>query len=239
MKLKLLLFVCLLGISITANGVLMYYFISRERGIFSKRHRREIVLDIKKKRSNNNWIVFLGNSITERNDWVNKYHDKDVINLGKGGDTVEGVLFRLDEAIQLEPAKIFLLIGINDIRYGLKKSVIIDNYDLLIRIIKEKSPYTELYVQSVFPLIEKSEHSQQATNEKIVDINQSIKRLTDIYGIQYVDLYGFFTFHSQLKPEYTDDGLHLNEKGYKLWERVIHGFVYSNDTGLNMYKPKN
>lgn len=222
----LLLLVIVLTLSIISNGILIYYFLSRERGFMSYRHRQEIRWQIKKITGQKGWLIFLGDSITDRNDWVSAYQDKAVINLGKGGDTTAGLLTRINDLVQLQPKKIFLLIGINDIRYGLKQKEILENYTLLIKTIREQSPHSELYVQSILPIIEMSGESQNATNQRIISLNQSLKYLANTYEIQFIDLHDFFTFYGQLNPAYTDDGLHLNDRGYRLWERIIQGFVY-------------
>ena len=73
-------------------------------------------------------IVFLGNSITARGNWSEWFNNKRIINRGISGDRTDGVLYRLDEVISSKPKKIFLLIGVNDIKYkmGIAESTLLD-----------------------------------------------------------------------------------------------------------------
>src|SRR5258708_3619159 len=63
-------------------------------------------------------IIFLGNSITEGGNWKNLLKDSTAINRGISGDITFGILYRIDDVIRRQPAKVFLLIGINDISKG-------------------------------------------------------------------------------------------------------------------------
>ena len=60
-------------------------------------------------------IVFIGNSITNGAEWSELFPEKKVKNRGISGDTPEGVYDRLDPVVKGKPAKIFILIGVNDI----------------------------------------------------------------------------------------------------------------------------
>lgn len=226
MKFRMLL-VITLTLSIAGNGLLLYYFLSREKGFMSQRYRQEMTWHMKRVTGQKGWLVFLGDSLTDQNDWSASYPNQEIVNLGKGGDTVRGVLARVDDLIPWQPAKIFLLIGINDIRYGTEPKDMLEDYEQLLKKLRAVLPNSELYLQSILPVTENFKHKQPSENQIIININQSIKQLADQYDIQYLDLHDFFTSHGQLKPDYTVDGLHLNRQGYALWERIILGFVYA------------
>src|SRR5688572_21180522 len=59
-------------------------------------------------------IVFIGNSITDGGEWNELFNDLKIKNRGISGDVSTGVLHRMDEIAQRKPAKVFLLIGVND-----------------------------------------------------------------------------------------------------------------------------
>ena len=63
-------------------------------------------------------IIFLGNSITNGGEWSELLNNKHVKNRGISGDICMGVYDRLDAILKGKPAKIFLLIGINDVSRG-------------------------------------------------------------------------------------------------------------------------
>lgn len=60
-------------------------------------------------------IIFLGNSITNGGEWAELLGNPHVKNRGISGDRTDGVLDRLHVITKGKPAKIFLLIGINDL----------------------------------------------------------------------------------------------------------------------------
>src|SRR6478736_1622024 len=73
-------------------------------------------------------IIFLGNSITDYTDWNELLQLPEARNRGISGDITFGILERLDEVTEGKPAKIFILIGINDIARNIPDSVILNNY---------------------------------------------------------------------------------------------------------------
>ena len=70
-------------------------------------------------------VVFLGDSITEGGVWDEWFRELLTLNRGIGGDTVGGVLDRLDSALY-EPRAISLLIGTNDLT-GMGRSFKVDD----------------------------------------------------------------------------------------------------------------
>ena len=60
-------------------------------------------------------IVFLGDSITHEGSWEEYFLECQTVNRGINGDTVQGVIDRLPDVLALEPKKLFLMIGVNDL----------------------------------------------------------------------------------------------------------------------------
>ena len=87
----------------------------------------------------NRSIIFIGDSITDGCEWSELLQNPNIKNRGIGSDTTYGVLKRLDNIIQSEPEKVFLMIGINDLGRGESVSEITSNYDkILERLTTEK-----------------------------------------------------------------------------------------------------
>ena len=97
-------------------------------------------------------IIFLGNSITNGCEWGELFQNTYVKNRGISGDICMGVYDRLDPIIKGKPAKIFLLIGINDVARGTSADTIVARIEMIVKKIKAESPKTELYLQSVLPV---------------------------------------------------------------------------------------
>ena len=169
-------------------------------------------------------IVFLGNSITAGTDWMELLGRTDVRNRGISGDISFGVLERLIEVTEGKPAKIFILIGINDISRNIPDSLIICNYRKIIHRIKKESPSTKIYFHTLMPVNNSFTQFKNHYNkdEHILYVNEQIRKIGAEEKITVIDLYPhFLNAEKKLDPKYTIDGLHLNAEGYKLWASLL------------------
>jgi len=169
-------------------------------------------------------IIFLGNSITDIGEWAEIWQNKNVKNRGISGDNTFGVLARLDEVLSSKPAKIFIMIGINDISKDTPDSVIINNYKQIIWRIRTASPATKLYVQSILPTNNEFAEFQRHQNkdEHIRFINTYLEKFCKEEKINFIDLYTRFLDNAgKLSRQYTNDGLHINGPGYMKWKKLL------------------
>jgi lysophospholipase L1-like esterase len=171
-------------------------------------------------------IIFLGNSITEFGDWQKLLNDSTVINRGIAGDNTFGVLDRLVEVIKHEPSKLFIKIGINDVAQGIPASIILKNIVTITDRVKEGSPRTKIYIHSILPTNDnvKNEYPDAFNkNELVNQVNEKIKQKASSVGYTYIDLNKELrNKDGKLDVKYADpDGLHLNEKGYEVWIRLL------------------
>lgn len=169
-------------------------------------------------------IVFLGNSITAGTDWNELLQLPTARNRGISGDITYGVLERLEDVIQGKPAKIFILIGINDISRNIPDDTILSNYLKIVDRIQAGSPKTKIYFQTLLPVNSSFEKfkNHYEKDEHILYINEGIRKLTKDKQIGLVDLYPHFLDQQQrLKAEYTHDGLHLRMAGYQVWAKIL------------------
>ncbi|MBA9076650.1 GDSL-type esterase/lipase family protein [Rufibacter quisquiliarum] len=171
-----------------------------------------------------NDIVFLGNSITANTDWAELLGMSNVKNRGISGDITFGVLERLDEVIEGKPAKVFILIGINDISRNIPDHVITANHRKMVARIKAGSPKTRIYFQTLMPVNNTFDKFKNHYNkdEHIAAVNQGIKDLAKKEKIEVIDLHPhFLDSEKRLVKEYTHDGLHLTVAGYQKWVEVL------------------
>ena len=164
-----------------------------------------------------NEIIMLGNSITDQCEWHELFGNINVKNRGIGGDDTDGVLERLDEVTKSKPAKIFVMIGTNDLAYGKTTEHVIENYKTIIKRIQSASPETKIYIESVLP-VDYDIHSMK--------INGQLKEIVGENNLTYIDLFSVFkTDENKLNPKYSYDGLHLNGQGYMVWKKEIEKFI--------------
>lgn len=132
-------------------------------------------------------IVFLGNSLTAYGEWSELFANDKVLNRGIPGDHCDGVRMRLDEIVKLQPCKLFLLIGINDLAYH-PPEVVLVKYENLLNDILQKLPETKIYIQSLFPV--NNEVSPTAiSNADIVMLNKGIAELVVNFDLRLIDLF--------------------------------------------------
>ncbi len=178
----------------------------------------------------NNDIVFLGNSITFWGEWQELAGSSNIKNRGIPGDNTFGVLERIDEIIKGKPAKIFILIGINDLANHIPDSIISLNYKKIIDKIKSGSPSTKIYFQTILPTndIANKQSSIYSNDESIRKINNSLRLMaveSDLFEV--IDLYKSFSDkNGKLKVGYTWDGIHLNLNGYLHWISILKSGKY-------------
>jgi len=162
-------------------------------------------------------IVFLGDSITDGAQWDEIFPALPLKNRGINGDTTEGVLRRLPEIIEGQPAALFLLIGTNDLPWFAYRSDegILNTYEQILAACREKSPATQVFVQSILP-------RHRSYSRRIQRLNQALQHLADRYGNTFIDLYPHFVDDKGgLRREFTNDNLHLLAAGYACWAEVL------------------
>src|SRR5262245_19273306 len=96
-------------------------------------------------------IVFLGDSLTDGARWDELFPGARVRNRGVPADTTADVLARLDQVAGAKPAKVFLMIGTNDLGRGASVAETATRYREILARLGRESSGTRLYVQSVLP----------------------------------------------------------------------------------------
>lgn len=177
-----------------------------------------------------NEIVFLGNSITEAGEWQEVITGETVANRGISGDNSWGVLNRLDEVLASKPKKIFLTIGVNDLKRGTPEIYIARTIKRIIAEIRMRSPQTSVYVQSVLPVHEPMLAAiyDKIKNSRINNLNKLIAETATGKKVVFVNLHNdhFLDANGQLKKELSTDGLHLQPAAYIVWVQYLKQMKY-------------
>ncbi len=175
-----------------------------------------------------NEIIFLGNSITDGAEWFELLGSKKCLNRGISADITEGILLRLDAVTKLQPKKLFIMIGVNDLSRGMTPDEVIVNYRKILDRIRTESPRTRVYVQSVLPVNPATGMAKNHTNKtpQIMELNGKLKELAAEYGNTYIDLFSLMADSENYLPRsFSVDGLHLTYKAYKTWADAIKPYV--------------
>jgi lysophospholipase L1-like esterase len=225
----------ILLISILLNIIIAVYFlykifITPSEKTISPKSQESYYLGLdkifEKLPNDSNEIIFIGNSLTQYFKVGELFQDYNIKNRGISGDITKGILNRINEIVESSPEKIFIQIGINDLGKGYNIGEIICNYNAIISKIKNTSPNTRIYIQSLLP-VRKENKFYNNINHKIIELNQQIKEIASREGLPYIDLHSKFVYKGELNPLYSfNDGLHLNGDGYLLWKKVVKEYVY-------------
>lgn len=169
-------------------------------------------------------IVFLGDSLTDLCEWSEIFMNENIKNRGISGDTTDGVLNRISSIIESKPAKLFIMIGINDLNMGVSVENVVNNYQLILKSLVNNIPAEQVFIQSLLPI--NNQLRNNCINQRIVDLNAKIKELTQVFSFQYINLFpAFLDKYNQLDIQYTSDGVHLNGRGYLVWKELIEKYV--------------
>ena len=161
-------------------------------------------------------IVMLGNSITNG------------VNRGISGDTVEGIQARLGSIIKAAPAKIFLMIGVNDVSHDLTADSIATSIGELVHRIRTQSPATKLYLQSLLPVNQSFGRFRKLDGKEQVirDINAMLPAIAEREGATFINLYPLMSdADGNLRTDLTNDGLHLLGPAYLVWRDAIMPYI--------------
>ncbi|WP_070121298.1 GDSL-type esterase/lipase family protein [Bacillus marinisedimentorum] len=173
-----------------------------------------------------NAIVFLGDSITQRNEWAELFQHSSIKNRGIDSDRTYSIVHRLNPVIKAKPDKVFIMVGINDLREGRKVADITADYDMILSRLNNGTPDTEIFIQSVLP-VNNTTFYKRTDNRYVRALNVALNDLSDKYSAVFINLYPQFLAPSgkELNPDFTYDGLHLNGEGYLLWKHMIEEYV--------------
>ena len=175
-------------------------------------------------------IVFLGNSITDGGEFQELFGMENVLNRGIRSDRISGVKKRLDQITSGQPKMIFLLIGINDVADPNNTvASIAAKYEDLVKTIRQKSPQTRLYVQSIMPINNDFKRYKSLVGREgmLPELNEALKELSLANGAVYIDLWPVLADPAtgKMVRHLTTDGLHLSGTGYRVWSDAVRPYV--------------
>jgi lysophospholipase L1-like esterase len=168
-------------------------------------------------------IVMIGNSITQGGFWEQLLKSNSVKNLGIGSDVSEGVLNRVERAINYKPKYLFVEIGINDICSDIPVDTIISNYQKIIS--KIKSQKIILGITSVIS-VGKNYPNSIAINKNVELLNIKLRSLSKD-NVNFIDLNKELAKDGFLTNELTYDQIHLKPQGYLIYAKILNDFITS------------
>ena len=191
-----------------------------------------------------NRVVFMGDSITDFWTLSKYFPGKPYVNRGISGQTTPQMLVRLfSDVIDLKPAAMVLLAGINDIAQntGLQTPEMVENniqamtelaqqhrIKVILCSIMPVSDYP--YLKQQKGLIDSKIKTVKWTDTHpagdIIELNKWLKNYAEKVNVIYVNYFNAFVDEKGLlKESYSDDGLHPNNEGYQVMNKIIESAI--------------
>lgn len=164
-------------------------------------------------------ITLIGNSLFD--NWkIEKLNNNSVVNLGIAGiSTKQYQEYILDEnKIKHIANKTIIMTGTNDIvDKSLNFEDILNNINRLIESLLKINKNTKIYFIEIPSIAFRMDRNKK----EIFKLNEYLKNNLD-RRIKYIEVNEDMTDDfKNLKLEYTYDGLHFNEEGYKILEKIL------------------
>ena len=177
--------------------------------------------------TNNESIVFIGNSITDMHCWPEAFRTSTgeylpIVNRGNSGTYSTEQSNNIESYINGQPKKVFMMIGTNDIAIsgGLNFSgeQVLAYVKSIVTRIHARSPQTKIYLYSI--LKNKTGNRVEATWLHTNEIVKEYVETMNVDWLTYIDLYDKLAGVAQ-GGVWSYDYLHLTAAAYQVWCETI------------------
>lgn len=176
-------------------------------------------------------IAFYGDSRVAGADWSSAFPNKSVVNLGIGGDIVEGTIQRLPLLDALDIKHCFLAIGGNNcLSSKFSSSDFKAKYDKLLGMLKDRdiTVYANTIAGITSDCMNLNQKDISKNNNNIITANSIIAELCQKHGVILIDMAKLMNNNDgTLKHEYSSDGVHFNDLGNDLWFNELRPYIES------------
>lgn len=160
-------------------------------------------------------VVLAGDSRIAEFEWQDALPQWRVANRGIGGDTVAGVLARVEGLLAPQPQVVYLMAGINDLAAGTDRDAVLASYELLLNRLARGG--TDVVVQPALPC-----RGTPCPLTDLLWLNEELAALAAQRGYGFLNLWpDFAASDGKLRSKLTYDGVHLTPAGYALWLRHL------------------
>ena len=176
--------------------------------------------------------IMFGDSITQF--WSNYdadfFETNNLINKGISGQTTSQMLERFDnDVIKLQPQKIVILAGINDIAENsgpISIEEIIQNIILMVN--KALQANIEVILCSVLPANRFYWNLKIKPSDKVIELNILLKNYANSNSLKFIDYFTAMVDDTNgLHSHYGADGVHPNLEGYIKMKSILEPYLNS------------
>ena len=153
-----------------------------------------------------------------------RFADKNVLNLGFGGDETQNLLWRLnDGAVDgLNPKAVVLMIGINNIAVsGMSADETFAGIQAVVAKLREKLPNARIVLMAVLPIRENKPLTEQ-WQAQVEQLNPKLAQFAADSNITFLELGPKLVGPDGLpRIDLMPDGVHPNAAGYRIWADLL------------------
>lgn len=177
-----------------------------------------------------NRVVFMGNSITEFWKVMDSsfFADKPYINRGISGQTTSQMLVRFrQDVIDLQPAVVVILAGINDIAENTGPVSLEHIYGNIVSMVQlARANNIKVVLSSVLPANQFPWRPQIKPAEKVIQLNAMLEAYCLKNKVVYLDYYSKMVDENKgLDKRYGDDGVHPTLAGYRMMAPLLEAAI--------------
>lgn len=180
-------------------------------------------------------ILLLGDSITDMYRTEKWLSDLRVYNRGFSGSRSDEMADWINRTLGLlDPEVIVILIGSNDIGHGYDNDHVLASLEKIYAYIHKHSPNAKLFHVSVLPSnpVDKADMPMHEAftsvrpNDRIDSLNAVLEPFAAAHGATFLNFNPLFRDErGYLREEYTLEGLHLVDKGYELYTKLLRQYI--------------
>jgi len=174
-----------------------------------------------------NAILFVGSSsFTKWTDVQEYFPGYKIINRGFGGSSLPDLIRYADDVIfPYQPKQIVIYCGENDLATSdtVTSATVFRRFDTLFKMIRTRMPGVPVAFISLKP-----SPSRERLWPKMIEVNSMIKKyLKSKKNTAFIDVYHsmFNKDGTVMKNIFLEDDLHMNKKGYAIWQPIIKPYL--------------
>ena len=158
-------------------------------------------------------LLFLGDSLVEFHNWQTCFPVHRVVNAGRAGETVAGLLANLPLHLRRcpDPERVVIMIGTNNLlreEYGF-----LPEYAEILNILSSTLPPARITVTSLPPI-----RAAHLAPSVVPRLNEGLLRLSQQKKVAFLDLCAAFnTGAPDAAACFAEDGVHFSDLGYTIW----------------------
>lgn len=138
----------------------------------------------------------------------------------------QGKSYSPEDAVALiAPAKVFVMLGYNDLAlFGIDGTL--ERWEIFLNRILEKSPDVQIYIQSCTPMHKNSEYDK-LNNARIDEYNAALETLCQERGYHFVNIAPYFKdFNNSLVSAFcSDEFVHITYDGAGIWCKALKAYA--------------